>query len=45
MSAVVDQIKNIDWKNGVISRDEAEKFVSRFAMVLLKFGIQNLEKK
>lgn len=41
MSDLSDRIKKIDWTKGIISAEEAERFVSRFARVLLKKALEN----
>jgi hypothetical protein len=41
MKGISKDIKEVDWKNGVVSRAEAERFVARFAKVLLKQAVKN----
>jgi hypothetical protein len=45
MSELIESIRKIDWKNGIISKDEAERFVNRFAFVILRQAVRSKEKK
>ena len=39
MSELTDNMNKIDWKSGIISKEEAERFINRFAKVLLKKAV------
>lgn len=43
MSQLIAHIRKIDWRKGIISKEEAERFVNRFAKVLLQQAIANKE--
>ena len=44
MRELKEEVKKIDWKNGIITQKEAERFINRFATVLLKQALANKEK-
>jgi hypothetical protein len=45
MSEIKEIVKEIDWTKGIISKEEAERFVNRLTVVLLRFAIKTKEHK
>jgi len=41
MPSFTKQLNQVKWSNGIVTRKEAERFVTRFAKVLLEQAVAN----
>jgi hypothetical protein len=41
VSEILEKIKLVDWRNGIMTKSDAERFIKRLIIVLLQSSIKN----